>query len=366
VSLALRAGGRTVILKIPVRRSPRGLAAGENPAVTAGRAPRGRDILARFQLPLGLLAVAVVYGTLGYKAMGSQWGWVESLYQTVITLTTVGYREVEPLGTGGQLFTISLILTGLGAVFGIIAIGAELVASGELGAWYSRRRVDKRIAGLRDHHVICAYGRVGRAVAAELREQGAPFLVIDTDPGLVPLMDAEGIVHMTADPTSEEVLREAGITRARGLVCAVDSDAVNVFITLTARALAPTVPIVARASQAESVDKLMRAGADRVVSPYELSGRRMGFLVSRPAVLDFLDLVQFAPDLRLEEIIVRPGSFLEGRTVGDASRRIPGVVVLACKKGEELMASPAPDTPLVAGDLLVAMGPTRALEALLR
>src|SRR5262249_11932865 len=254
----------------------------------------------------------------------------------------------------------------LGAVFATIGVATELVASGELGARYRRRMVDRRIAGLRDHHVICAYGRVGRAVAASLAEQGAPFCVLDVDPALAPLMESHGVIHLTGDPSDEDVLRQVRIEHARGLVCAVDSDAVNVFITLTARALNPELSIVARASRAESVDRLVRAGADRVVSPYELSGRRMGFLAMRPAVVDFLEMVTLAPDLTLEEILVRPGSSLDGRSVGEAVSDHPGVTVLALKRGEsDLEPSPDVEARLSSGDLVVVMGPQRALEALI-
>jgi voltage-gated potassium channel len=325
----------------------------------------GIGLLSRFRVPVALLLVALLYGTVGYRLMEG-WTLLDALYMTVTTLTTVGFREIHPLGPGGEVFTISLILLGLGAVFATIGVGTELVVSGELGAWYRRRQVDRQTAGLREHHVICAYGRVGRAVAASLSEQGAPFCVVDNDPSLIPLMESHGVIHLTGDPSDEEVLREVGIEHARGLVSAVDSDAVNVFITLTARALNPELSIVARASRAESVDRLLRAGADRVVSPYELSGRRMAFLATRPAVVDFLEMVALAPELTLEEILVRPGSALDGRSVGEAVADHPGVTVLAVKRGEDdLQASPGADTRLASGDLVLVMGPQRALEALL-
>jgi voltage-gated potassium channel len=330
-----------------------------------GTHPSGLDILRRFRIPLIGVLVAVVYGVLGYSLIFG-WNALDALYMTVTTLTTVGFREVHPLGRSGEIFTISLIFIGLSAVFVTIGILTDLLVSGRLGAWLRGRRVDRSVAALQDHFVVCAWGRVGRAATAELREQGIPYVVIDLDRSLGPALEAEGIPHLLADPTRESVLREAGVHRARGMIVAVDSDAVNVYVTLAARAMNPDLVIVARASNPESVATLERAGADRVVSPYDLSGRRMAFLSTRPAVVDFVDMVTVAPDLRLEEIIVRPGSSLDGRTVDEATSSRPGVMIVALKAREgELVASPDPATRLGAGDLVVALGPLGDLEALL-
>jgi len=221
----------------------------------------------------------------------------------------------------------------------------------------------RRIQDLSDHYVICAYGRVGRAAAEELQQQGIPFLVIEPLPELRDVMERHDLIYISADPTEEVILREAGIERARGLVCAVDSDAVNVYITLSARALNPKLSIVSRASAPQSVDKLMRAGADRVVSPYVLSGKRMAALALQPAVVEFFDMVTVAPDLRLEEIVIRPHSPLVGKTVGEAYERFEQVTILALKKlGADLVASPANDVTLSAGDLVVALGPLKVLS----
>lgn len=218
---------------------------------------------------------------------------------------------------------------------------------------------------LKDHYIICAYGRVGRTAAQEFREQNAPCMTIEIREDLVPPMEEHGIPYLLGDPTEESVLMQAGIDRALGLVCAVDSDAVNVYITLTARAINPRLSIVARASNPESVDKLLRAGADRVVSPYSLSGKRMAFLALRPSVVDFVDMVTVAPDLRIEEIIVGPGSSLDGQTVARATSSQRGVTILAVKKGQgDLIASPPQDTVLEAADLVIALGPVTALNGM--
>jgi voltage-gated potassium channel len=320
-------------------------------------------IAARFRIPLILLGFAVVYGVVGYTILG--FGFVEALYQVAITLTTVGYREVHELDTGGQLFTISLLLVGVSSVFAGIAIFAETLARGELTLILRSRRLQKKISDLKNHYIICAYGRVGRAAAEEFRRADIPFVVLDTDERLVPLMESHDVPYLIDDSTDENVLRRAGIERARGLVCAVDSDTTNVFIALTARSLNPNLTIVARAARPETVDRLTRVGADRVVSPYALSGSRMAFLSLRPSVVDFVDMVTVAPDLRLDEILIREGSSLDGITVGDAASTYKGVVIVAVKKLREgLIASPPADTLLAAGDLAVALGPRNALEAM--
>lgn len=224
--------------------------------------------------------------------------------------------------------------------------------------------MQRRIDDLRDHYVLCAYGRVGRAAAEEFRQQGQPYIIVEPQESLERLVQADGAPYLIADPTEESVLLAAGILRAHGLVCAVDSDAINVYITLTARSLNPKLSIVSRASNPESVDQLQRAGADRVVSPYILSGRRMAFLALQPAVVEFLDMVTIAPDLRLEEIVVRPGSPLDGKTVGEVSAREQTTVLAVKKMGDELIASPQDDVPLGAGDLVIVLGPVKVLGEL--
>lgn len=321
------------------------------------------SVIARFRLPVGILALAVVYGVVGYLIMGL--GFVEALYQTVTGLTTVGFREVRPFGTGGQLFTMSVLLLGVGALFVAIAIFAETLARGDLGVLLRSRRLQTQIDKLRDHYIVCAYGRVGRAAVQEFQRVGVPFVVLDTDERLSPRLENLGFPYLIADPTDEDVLKRVGIDRAQGLVCAVDSDSTNVFICLTARSLNPDLTIVARAARRETINRLERAGADRVVSPYSISGSRMALLSLRPSVVDFVDMVTVAPDLRLDEIMITEGSPLQGRSVGEAVAANPGTVIVALRKPPgKLIASPSPDTLLEAGDLAVALGPRDVLEGL--
>jgi voltage-gated potassium channel len=224
-------------------------------------------------------------------------------------------------------------------------------------------RVTRSIGRFSGHYVICAYGRVGRAVLEELRRRGHTAVVIGCTPDHEPLLAEQGIPYISGDPADETVLRQSGIDRARGLICAVDSDAANVFITLTARALNPHLQIVARASERASIDKLVRAGADEVVSPYGLTGRRMAILAVQPSVLEVLDLLNLGSDIRLEEVAVQAGMRLDGLTIAEARARYAGVAFLALKKPDsEVSANPDRDMRLAAGDLVVALGPAEILN----
>lgn len=323
---------------------------------------RRRGVLARFRLPFVLIALAVLAGTAGYHWLFG-WNLLDAVYMTVTTLTTVGYRELHPLDPAGRIFTIVVIMLGVLALFSAVTVGAEALASGELAENRRKRRMNRRIEDLKDHYIVCAYGRVGRAAVDELAKQEIPFLVIEVLPELAPLLEEHGVPFITADPSDETVLKRAGIERAKGLLCAVDSDAVNVYITLTARALNPHINIVARASNPKSVAKLEQAGANRVVSPYAVSGSRMALLATQPSVVDFLDVVSVAPDLRVEEIVVRDGSPLDGRTIADARVRHTSVTIVAVKHRDgELDPKPDENSMFRPGDIVVVLGPARALD----
>ena len=223
----------------------------------------------------------------------------------------------------------------------------------------------QRIEALTDHYIVCAFGRVGRAAVEDLREQGADVVVVELDHALEPELMEAGVPYVLDDPTREDVLEAAGVARARALLCAVDSDAVNVYITLLARARNPDLYIIARASSPESVEALRRAGTDRVVSPYRLSGSRMAGLALHPALLQFVDIVNVAPDLRIEELVVGTRSPLAGRTVRDVASPHQGVMILAVRSPEgELLVPPRADTAISAGDLIILLGPVAALSDL--
>ena len=278
----------------------------------------------RFRLPVAMIAGVGLFGVSGYMFLLG-WSFRDAEFMTVITLSTIGYDRVRPLGPGGEAFTTLLIVMGLVSVFALLAATTELIASGELERTVRRTRVKREIGGLYDHFVVCGYGRVGRAATEEFRKQGLPVVVIDVSPEVVGRARAmPASPTWSGDATREAMLLQAGITRARGLVCAVDSVALNVYITLSARAVRDDLTIVARATDLESIDRLYRAGANRVIQPYAVSGRMLAAVSVRPAVVDFMDLVSITPDLRLEELEVRQGGALDGLSVGDVAAQIPG------------------------------------------
>ena len=275
------------------------------------------------------LVVVLAAGTLGYVLLG--FGLLDALYQTVTTVSTVGFREVEPFDRAAQVFTRVLLLVGAGAVLYAFSVLVETLLEGRLNELLGRRRMEQTIASMSGHVIICGWGRVGRAIGTELAEAGRPIVVIDAEPEAL-----DGAVHaVVGDATEDDILRRAGIDRASALVAAADSDAANSFITLSARALNSTLFIVARTRSSDSDDKLSRAGADRVVNPQSIGGARMAAFVLRPHVAAFLDVVMHERTLefRLEEVPIREPSALVGRTLRDASiRDRTGALVLALRR----------------------------------
>ena len=311
------------------------------------------------------LAAVVVVGTIGYLLLG--FSLLDAAYQTVTTVSTVGFREVRPLTPAGEIFTMVLILVGVGAALYAFSVLIETLLEGRLNELLGRRRMEQSIAALHDHVVICGWGRVGRAIAGEVIAAGRELVVVEQDEARL-----EGVIHpvVLGDATDDGVLREAGIERAGALVAAVDSDAANSFITLSARALQPDLFIVARTRSHDSEDKLRRAGADRVVNPQSIGGSRMAAFVLRPNVAEFLDVVMHEQNLefRLEEVPVTPESAVAGRSLRDSQLRDrTGALVLALRDADGVFqTNPGPDTEVLAGQVIIAIGTQDELDALVR
>jgi voltage-gated potassium channel len=320
-----------------------------------------RPRLERFRWPILLLPGILLYGVAGYMLLEG-WSFLDALYMTILTLTTVGYREVRPLDTSGKVFTITLLVLGVAFVLATISLIAGWIAERAVRQDWRRRRMGRRIGSMSDHFIICAYGRVGRTAAQELEAEGIPFVVIDANEDLEDQMIEDGVRYMIGDPSTEDILQEAGVERARGLICAVDSDATNVYITLTARSLNPGIFIVARASDPDSEDQLSLAGADRVISPYTSSGRHMAHLALYPRVVDYLDVSAplGAHPYRVEDLQVEDGSELAGRTVGEVCGR--AVPLLVWHPDGALTANPPSGHRLRAGDHLLLLGEKEALR----
>ena len=299
----------------------------------------------------GALACVVVYGVAGYWWLEG-WSFLDALYMTITTLTTVGFREVRELDTSGRLFTLSLLILGVGVLLVGISFTAAVLAEAEIGGRSRRRRMERRIASMHGHYIVCAYGRVGRAAVRELEAAGVPFVVVDPDEELEERMNADGVAYLIDDPSLEPALREVGVERARALLCAVDSDATNVYITLTARQLNPDLFIVARASEPGSAERLERAGANRVVSPYVSSGRHMVRMASDPSIVDVFDAGSGASrSLPVTERIVDGGSDLRGKPVGALD-----APVLAVRRADgTTMTNPDADVRLDLGDVVLLL-----------
>ncbi|MDX2192862.1 MAG: potassium channel protein [Gemmatimonadales bacterium] len=308
-------------------------------------------------------AGVIACGTLGYMLIEG-WSWFDALYQTVTTVATVGFMEVHPMGTAGRSFTLVVILAGVGILFYIFSVVGESVV---VGAWTGnlrRRRMQARIDAMAGHYIVCGYGRVGRQVVKDLQARGAGVVVID--PSEAAPDAADGVPRLAGDASDEALLGRAGIARAAGLVSAAGDAATNVIIVLTARALRADLPIVARADRADGEKKLLRAGATHVVSPYAIGGRRLAAQLLNPRVSDFLDLVMHSEKLELwlEEVPVRAGSPLDGRSLQAAAVRTEtGATVLAVQRADgALLTRPAKDLALAAGDVLIALGTREQLQ----
>jgi len=302
-----------------------------------------------------LLGLALAYGVCGYMLFEG-WSFTDSLYMTLLVLSTVGFQEVKPLDASGRAFTATLIIVGVALVLITVAVLALWVSEEHLGASRRKKRMQKRIEAMKDHYIICAYGRVGRAVARDLEEEGAPFVVIDPKEELEERMIQDGVAYMIEDPSAESVLEQAGLDRARGLICAVDSDATNVYITLMARSMNPNILIVARASEPGSDVRLQKAGADRVVSPFVSSGRHMALMSLRPEVVDAVEFTSRSRKrpMWVEEVLVDEDSALSGATVATA-RGSSSALALRSADGD-VTTGPGDDIRLAPGDLLLLLG----------
>ena len=321
----------------------------------------------RFRFMLVLLVLIIGLGTFGYMLI-EDWEVLDALYMTVITLATVGFREVHQLTPLGQIFTVLLIIFGVGGVIYTIGTLAQLLIEGELQELLGRRKMEKQLQRIRDHYIICGYGRVGKQVCREFRQRRVPFVVVEKDPALLEELTCEGIIYLQGDSTEDHTLIEAGIERAKGLVLTIASEADNVFVTLTARHLNPDLFITARADSPSAEKKIYRAGANKVVSPYIIGGNRMAIATLQPYVGDFLRLGELDKDtgLTIEEVQIAPGSPIAGKTLKDSALwEETGFNLIGIKKAtKEVLFNPPPDTMIQPGDILIIFGEVRKLEML--
>jgi voltage-gated potassium channel len=322
----------------------------------------------RFWFLIIMPILLILIGTFGYPLVDDQYTPFDGLYMTIITLSTIGYGEPHPLGTNGRIFTIILIL---GGAFGFIYSATEIiriVVSGELAEIYGKQQMERTLAHLKDHIIVCGYGRMGHLVCREFARLDRPYVVIDKSADALKDCQLAHAIPLEGDATSDDLLKKAGVERAYCLVTVMASDADNLFTTMSARLLNPKLMIVARVEDMQSEQKLKRAGANRVVSPYQIGGTRMAQAVLKPTVVDFIELTSQTEhiELQLEESKIEPGSSLVGQTLRDTRLRAEHqIIIVAIKqKTGHMLFNPAAETVMAAGDILIAMGSREHLTAL--
>ncbi|MBI4684621.1 MAG: potassium channel protein [Nitrospirae bacterium] len=316
---------------------------------------------------LSLLFVAFVIfsGSVGYMLIEG-WNCLDALYMTIITVASVGYKEIHELSPSGRIFTIILITGGVGSVAFALTTAAKIILEGELQEVFGRKRLEKRLRELKDHYIVCGYGRMGKIICRELKEKNIRFVAIEKN--TVSLKEKEDVLIFEGDATKDEVLKEVGIERARGLISVLPTDAENLFVVLSSREMNPNLFIVARAGEEGSEQKLLRAGANRVASPYHIGGLRIAHTVLKPAVVDFIEFATKSGniDLQMEEINVQKGSNLTGLTLDECGiGRDLGIIIVAIKENTgDMKFNPTFKTAIKSGDTLIALGEISKLRIL--
>jgi len=321
-----------------------------------------------------IISVALVFflvfaGTAGFVIIEHMKPF-DALYMTVITLTTVGYFEVQELSTQGRVFNIFLIMVGVGTMLYLIGALAQLMMEGQLRHILGRRKVEKRVQSMKDHYIVCGFGRMGVTVCHEIKAEKRPLVVIEKQESYTAKLEEGGYLYIMGDATNENTLQSAGIEKAKGLVSVLGTDVENVYVTLTARGLNPSLYILARASDPGAEQKLKRAGASKVVSPYYLSGRKMAQELLKPTITNFIELVfqerGASMDLQMQELLVGSGSALNGMTLVESKIRqeLNLIIVAIKKKTGDMLYNPTFDAIIEEGDMMIALGPGPNLEKL--
>lgn len=310
----------------------------------------------------------LIVGTLGFMVL-EDLSIGEGLYLTAMSITTVGYGDIVPHHPLGRLFTVILVFTSVGFVLYVFSKFAEVMVEGGLRNILERRKMNKQVSQLRNHYIVCGFGRIGKVICQILKESKRPFVVIEKDECEMHNIEAEGYYALAGEAADDEILLRAGIKEARGMIAVVSSDADNVFITLTARGLNPGLFILARSSGAPGAEtKLQRAGASKVISPYYIGARRMAQLVVKPTVIDFIDMTMHAGELglRMEELLVTDrASFANKQLIESGIRKKFDIIVVAIKReGEAMLFNPKPDSLILPGDILIVLGEHNQISAL--
>ena len=318
-------------------------------------------------ISVALSAIIVFTGTFGYMLIEG-WSFLDAFYMTVITISTVGFMEVQPMGDLGHIFTIFLVFIGVGLTLYVAALVVQFMVEGRIRIIMGRRRVDRKISHLSDHYIVCGYGRIGRVLCKKIRRGPVEVVVLEQDRELIPQMEEDKILYICGDAADEEVLLKAGIQKARALISVLATDTDNVFLVLTARQLAPELNIMARAGHDSAKKKLMAAGATSVESPYEMGALRMAQKILRPTVTSFLDLA-FAhsrKEIQMEEMKVMPGSELANIMLKDSGiRQRFNLILIAIELQDgDMLFNPSFEYVIKPGDTVIAVGEKQNLQQL--
>ena len=313
-----------------------------------------------------LLIFLAGFGTVGYVIIEG-WTMFDAFYMTIITISTTGFKELHPISETGRVLTTFLIIAGVGTIAYMGGRAVQAIVEYQV---FRRRKLHRKVAELKNHYIVCGYGRLGKPICEELNERDTSFVVIERNEKIADILVEKGYLYIIGDATEDEVLLGAGIKRASGLVAVLATDADNVYVTLTAKVLKPDVFVVTRAIDDEAEKKLKRAGANRIVKPYEIGASRMAHLLTRPAVADFMDIVARekgnSVDLNLEEILVEDSSSLLNKTLAETSLRqnLNIILVAIFRENGDFVYNPTSSAKLMAGDRLIAIGQEKDLAVL--
>jgi voltage-gated potassium channel len=313
----------------------------------------------KLRIAIGMLFTTLMIGATGYHFLEG-FSFFESLYLTVVTLSTVGYGDYYARSTGGMVFTIFLIIVGVGTMFYTVSLIAETIVEGRLRAIMGKGKLKRIIKRMKNHYIICGCGRIGLLICRELAAEKVPFVVIERNPEVIQKIEDEGFICYHGDSTSDKSLIESGIKHAKGIVCVLPTDAENLYVILTAKELNPDLFVLSRSEEEQSEHRLLRAGANRVISPYKLGGTRMAMAILRPAMLDFIEITarRQSLELRMAEVPVGDGSVVIGKTLEESEiRQNYGLIIVAVKKDSgKMVFNPAASYAIERGDILIALG----------